>query len=369
MSRVRVAVLGATGHTGRLLVRVLREREHDVIACGRNPESLAKLKGIGVETRTLDVRQRERVHDALTDVDAVANLAGPFLDTGDAAIEAAITRRIPYVDTTGEQAFMYAARAKHHEAARLAEVPIVNAVGFEYAYADLAAHALFPEGGDELHILYRPRHAGGSAGTKKSIARVMASTSRGHENGRLVTQTYASHTHRFATLDGPRDGISFPGGEILTVPSHTPFATIRTYVPGPASRARTWRAIAPLARIALRGAVLDLVERAIDARHEPPDNEKARGEIYLTAQRNGVERHALVATPDPYLATAEIVAEVLDRIRRKPHAYGVIAPAQAVDAADTLDALRRRMPTFRVERLATTTTGAAHPASGDDKPI
>lgn len=371
MDHLRIVVLGATGHTGKLAIDALRARGADVTACGRNRDALARLGD--VETRVVDVRDRGSVHDALRGADGVANLAGPFLDTGHLPVEEAITHRVPYVDTTGEQWFMIQARERHHDRARAHGVPVVNAMAYEYAFADLAAHVHFPDGGDALHVLYRARRAQGSAGTKKSIVRVLASPAHGHEDGRLVPDAPGAHVHRFGTLDGWRDGISFPGGEILTIPNHVPFRTVRTYVPGPADRARATRMIAPLARALLRGPVLRAAEKIVEARHKPPRNDDARGEIYLTAERAGEPaRHALVRTPDPYLATAEMVAEGITRLARRGPIEGkggVLAPAQALDARDVLHALRARMPTFGTHPVEVLPSGVVPPAGADDKPI
>lgn len=361
----RIVVLGATGHTGPMTVAALRARGADVVACGRNRDALAKLDA--AETRIVDVHARDEVRDVLRGADGVANLAGPFLATGHVPIEEAVAQGVPYVDTTGEQAFMLQARERHHASARSAGVPVVNAMAFEYAFADLVTRAHLPDGGETLHVLYRQRGAQGSAGTKKSIVRVLAAPSLGHEKGHLVTTKPGARTHRFGTLDGWRDGISFPGGEILTVPSHTPFRTVRTYVPGPPSRARTVRMLSPLARALLRGPVLRVVERAVDARHEPPRNEQARGEVYLDAGT----RHLLVETPDPYLATGEVVAEGITRLADKgarDQRGGVLAPAEAVDAREVLDALAARMPRFGVRRVEVLPSGVARRFPADDKP-
>jgi len=336
---VKVAVLGATGHTGRLVVRALRERGAEVIACGRDERALAAL---GVEARRVDVGDAASLRSAMREADAVANLAGPFLKTGLGPAREAVARGVPYADTTGEQAFMAAVRRELDAEARRAGVALVSALAYEYAFADLAVRDRWPSGGEALHVLYRNRGAQGSAGTKKSILRVMGAPALGHEDGRLRRVPAARFARVFATDDGPRTGLSFPGGEILTVPRHTPFRTVRTYVP--ARHPRIVRAVAPLARAALRGPLLRAAEAYVDARHREPRNERARGEVHLL----GDERHLVVRTPGPYLATAEVMAEGILALPRSP-ATGALAPAEALPAGAILAAMARRMPEFRVE--------------------
>lgn len=339
---MKVAVLGATGHTGRLTVRALLERKAQVVACGRSAAALDALRAMGAETRIVDARDLASVQAAVRDADAVANLAGPFLATGDAPLRAAIERAIPYADTTGEQAFMHAARRDHHDAAKRAGVAAVNALAYEYAFGDLAVRAHLPEGGDALHVLYRNRGAEGSAGTKKSILRVLGAPALGYEEGHLRPVPAAKFERAFATAQGPRTGISFPGGEILTVPRHTPFRTVRTYVP--ARNARVARLLAPVGRVTMRGPLLRLAERVVDARHRAPRNETARAEVHLVTERARV----VVRTPDPYLATAQVLAEGVLRLPNAA-AGGVLAPAEALPASEMLAAMARRMPEFGVD--------------------
>jgi short subunit dehydrogenase-like uncharacterized protein len=354
----RLAVLGASGHTGRLVVPALLARGATVLACGRDENALAALhEAHGVETARVDVTEAGSVRAALRDADGVANLAGPFLETGPMPIEAALRRGIPYVDTTGEQLFMARARARYHARALEAGAPVVNALAYEYALADLAVAARLPEGGDALHVLYRSRGAQTSAGTKKSMARALASKAFGYEDGRLRPVAAARWRHRFPTDQGPRDGVSFPGGEILTVPRHAPFRTVRTYVPAPRSRALAMRLAAPLARLALRGPVLRAVERRIDRAHVPPRNEDARAEIHLDAR--GPDRRVVVRMGDPYAATAEVCAEGLVRLASgRAKAAGVLSPAEALPAAPLLDALSARIA-LRVESPPAAPTASA----------
>lgn len=325
---MRIAVLGARGHTGRMLVPALESRGAQVAAFGRE----------------VDVRDITSLREALRGADAVVNLAGPFLKTGLAPIEAAIERGIPYVDTTGEQFFMRLARDKYHEDARKAGVPVVNALAYEYALSDLVTRAHLHEGGSSLHVLYRRGGAQGSFGTKASVLRVLGAPMVGYENGRIVRERPAAHTRRF---DG-KTAISFAGGEALTVPRHTPFATVRSYVL--TKRPRVARAAGLLAPIFLRGPILLAAERSVRARHEPPRNDKARSSIVLVTERP--DRAIRLHVGDPYVITAELCAEGVTRLASASRAIGVVSAAEALHANDVLASLETRVGRSWVERLA-----------------
>ncbi|HET6403541.1 MAG TPA: saccharopine dehydrogenase NADP-binding domain-containing protein [Candidatus Thermoplasmatota archaeon] len=324
---MRIAVLGASGHTGRRVVEALRAR-------GAEPLPLARSAG------GPDASDRAAVERAIEGCDAMVNLAGPFLRTGLAPVEAAIARGVPYVDTTGEQAFMARVRERLDAKARDAGVAVVNAMAYEYALGDLAARRFFPEGGDALHVLYRSQ-ASGSAGTKKSVLRVMGAPTLSYEGGRLTRVGSARWQRTFATKDGPRAGVSFAGGEVLTVPRHTPFRTVRTYFA--TKRAAQARALAPLARALLHGPLLAAAERLVDARHREPRNERARGEVHLVREPSG--EHVVVSTPDPYLLTAHVAAEGAVRVAKLGRG-GVLAPAEAFDARDFLEKIQAAVPGF-----------------------
>lgn len=320
-----------------MVVEALSTRGADVVALTR---------------REVDATDRAGVRVAIEGCDAMVDLAGPFLRTGLTPFEAAIDARVPIVDTTGEQAFMLLARERLHARAKDAGVPIVNAMGFEYALGDLAARAHFPDGGEALHVFYRSPGARGSAGTKKSILRVMGAPTRSWEDGRLARVGAARYHRAFETTDGMRTGVSFAGGECVTVPTHTPFRTVRTYI---ATRHTTRaRLLAPLARVALRGPVLRAAERYVDAKHRAPRNEAARGEVHLVREREagaGIREHVVVTTPDPYLATAHIAAEGAMRLVGSTRG-GVLAPAEAYAPSAFLEALAKAMPDFGVDGLS-----------------
>ncbi len=72
---MKIAILGATGRTGLLLVRIALAAGHEVSAVLRDPEKLGELR----PTRTFiaDVRSPRELEPALAGVDAVVGCIGP----------------------------------------------------------------------------------------------------------------------------------------------------------------------------------------------------------------------------------------------------------------------------------------------------
>jgi uncharacterized protein YbjT (DUF2867 family) len=71
---MKIAVVGATGMTGRRVIAALRVRGHTTVATGRNPAKLAEL-GDDIEWRIGDFDRPETLPKALAGVDAVAYVA------------------------------------------------------------------------------------------------------------------------------------------------------------------------------------------------------------------------------------------------------------------------------------------------------
>lgn len=63
---MKIAVTGATGQLGRLVLEKLKNENVDVVALARNTE---KAQDLGVEVRAFDYDQREHMEDALAGVD------------------------------------------------------------------------------------------------------------------------------------------------------------------------------------------------------------------------------------------------------------------------------------------------------------
>src|SRR5215470_18933838 len=134
-----VAVFGAAGHTGRFVVSELRRRGLTPILSGRDA---AKLNAIaeahpGSEARVASVDDPASLDRAISGAAAVINCAGPFMDTAAPLIEAAIRRRIHYLDVTAEQQVVLAAFERFADAARGAGVVIAPAMAFYGGLGDL----------------------------------------------------------------------------------------------------------------------------------------------------------------------------------------------------------------------------------------
>lgn len=142
-----VAVLGANGHTGRFVVAELLRRGLQPIAIGRSAKRLAEagFPERGVECREAAVEDDAALDGALAGAGAVINCAGPFMDTADAVVRAALRAGIHYLDVTAEQPSVQATLDRHEAAAGKAGVAVIPAMGFYGGLADLLVAAAMDE--------------------------------------------------------------------------------------------------------------------------------------------------------------------------------------------------------------------------------
>ena len=252
-----LAVLGATGFTGRLVLDEARRASVPVRLVGRRREALEELARGGEEVRVADARDREALAAAFDGTFAVVSLAGPFLAVGFAPVGAAIDAGAHYVDTTGEQEF--ARRVYDEWGPRAADrgVVLLTAFGFDYVPGDVAAR-LAGEGlepVEEIAVAYSVTAMRTSRGTRRTVASGLGRPHLAYERGERVPSRFGATTRHVRFPFGERTVLEWPGTEPLTVPRHTDVRTVRSYFRAPAAAGKAsaaGRLLGPLARLGAR---------------------------------------------------------------------------------------------------------------------
>src|SRR5215218_7938177 len=100
MAAQRIAVYGATGHTGRFVIAELLRRGFAAVAVARDDRRLAVsgFREQGIATRAATIDEPAALDSAFAGAAAVINCAGPFLDTAAAIAAAALRAGIHYLD-------------------------------------------------------------------------------------------------------------------------------------------------------------------------------------------------------------------------------------------------------------------------------
>jgi short subunit dehydrogenase-like uncharacterized protein len=343
----RLVLYGATGHTGRLVAAALQTVADTLVLAGRDRARLDALAGSlegDVRVAVAPAHDEAALARAFEGAAVVVSCAGPFSQMGEPVVRAAIAAGADYLDSTGEQAFMREVYEHYESAARRRGVCVVNGHAFEIAVGDwAAARAAGRLGGDEpldeIIVGYALDHMRPTRGTQLSVAE---SLSRGgvlwdHDRWRAVAPAAEARTLSFPEL-GERATVSFPSGEVITVPRHLEVRRVQTFISlGAGAAARLGAGGARLLGSALPALVASplasyLRSRVGARRTAPPDRSATRFAIAARARRGFEEAQVAVSGGDPYALTAGLLrAAAVSLLARRPdrRPVGVLAPSQA----------------------------------------
>lgn len=350
----RIVLLAATGYTGRLVAAELAAGPDDFVLTARSADRVARLgAGLGgAPTAVVDVTRPESLRATIAAGDVVINCAGPFTELGEPVVKAAIQAGAHYLDTTGEQRFMHRIERQYHAAAREAGVAVVNAMAFEFALGDaacaLAAAGL--EGVREIDVVYGIGSMQSSRGTRRSVLRVLATRGLSCREGELREEPTGARRRR-VTLDGrERRAVSFPAGEVLTVPRYLSVRRVDGWMLMGARAARWLPRLAPAVPAVAR-LLIPLADPLLSRGPDGPTPEQRRQSRFTiraeAVAEDGRRSFVTVEGTDPYGVTAAIVVAGARRALTGPARTGVLAPSQLVEPAALLNGLADRKLEWR----------------------
>jgi hypothetical protein len=308
-----IALLGATGYTGKLVAAELSRRGLPHRLGGRNPGKLATVPSEG-ERFVLDVGESTRLDEFLDGATALISTVGPFIRLGMPAVEAAARNAVPYVDSTGEQQFMADVYDKFADAT----VPIVPGCGFDFIPGDLAAAIAMADLGGEVsevavHTQATPIPSRGTARTTVEMAETLSSE---------------GSVRRVPFPDGVRTGIEFPFGDV-PLARHAAGARVVTTMVMPGMAAPVIRRLS-----GVLPKLGPIVERLPEG---PSPRMRARAKFRILAEALGPAGRAAVLCEgrDVYGLTARFLVAAAQKVSGS----GAMAPAEALDPVPFLDAI------------------------------
>ncbi len=332
-----VAVFGASGHTGRFVVAELMRRGLRPIPIGRDAARLAAsgFQDRGLETRTANVKDPASLDRALAGVAAVINCAGPFLDTAEPVVAAALRAQAHYLDVSAEQLSALAIFEGFAASALDAKIAVVPAMGFYGGLGDLLATSAMGdwESADEIRIgialdSWRPTLGTRLTGQRNTAPRLVIT------GGKLTPMGNPPLTSAwtFPRPFGVQDVVELPLTETVVIGRHLQVSSLHTHLN-----------LAPLRDLR-------------DSTTPPPqavDETGRSAQIFLVEVivRNGMKtRRAIARGRDIYAFTAPLVVEAALRILNGvARGVGVLAPGEIFDAPGFLAALVSECPNFECE--------------------
>lgn len=317
-----IAVVGATGHTGRFVLDELERRGLRAILVARDEDALATAAAAyaGSVARVASTDDAESLDRALAGAAAVIHCAGPFIDTALPVVDAALRAKIPYLDVTAEQNAVQAVLGRDADARR-AGVTVLPAAAFYGGLADLLATSLLDDSRavDDITVAvaldsWHPTKGTRITGARNTAQRLIV------RDGILQSLENPPPRGSWAFPDpfGNQDVMMLPFSETILLSQHLKATTIES-----------WINLTPLR---------DVRDPATPP-PQPSDEQGRSSQTFLmdVVVRTGDQRRqATVSGRDMYAVSAPIVVEALQRLlasdrtdRTGVRALGDIFPARS----------------------------------------
>jgi short subunit dehydrogenase-like uncharacterized protein len=334
---------GATGYTGVLLAEEAVWRGHKPLLAGRSAEKLQSLaERLGLEYVVIGLNDHETLVRALSGVELVLHVAGPFSQTSQPMLRACLAVGAHYLDMTGEIP-VFENTYTHDEAAKEKGVALISGVGFDVIPTDCLAKYVADKvpDADTLEIAI---HAitNASPGTTKTQLEIVAGGGLARRNGILVPYPLGSGARRIRFTHGEQPVLAAPLADLSTAYRTTGVPNITAYIVPPAPQ---WFSLAtplfPLLRSLFTNArVRRLLGTLIEKTVKGPSAEhrqNARSYIWArAANTRGDTAQAWLETIEAYQFTAVAGIHSVERVLDS-NLGGALTPAQAFGADFVLE--------------------------------
>lgn len=372
-----ILVFGATGFTGRMVVSDLVQRGLPVRIAGRSQERLERLSDThgGLEWAIADVNDPPSVGRAAEGASVLVTTVGPYTWWGEIAANAAIEQAIPYIDITGEPAFVREIFEVYGPRAAAVGTAMLTAMGYDYVPGNLAGALALEAAGDAARSVDIGYFLTGdttrdlrslSGGTLRSLrASGSAKQFRWH-NGSLQSERSAKRVLKFELEGRELSAISIGSSEHLALPRlHPRLQTVNVGLGwfGPASRAVS-AASAISEQVERLPLVGGLIARTTGDRDHPPETkspakpagpsdkkmDQSRGRFVAVARdASGAELASVrMESPNPYGLTGKLVGWAAERAAAgEIEGTGALGPVEAFG----LEPLRAACASFGLREI------------------
>lgn len=223
---------GATGFVGEAIARLAVEYYFEPILAGRDQVRLEKLGiELGVNYRTFDLSDPNRIQQALKGVAVVVNCAGPFIYTFKPMVEACLHTGTHYLDLTGEIP-VYEALAARDAEAKANEIMLLPGAGFDVVPTDCLALHLKQRLPSATHLALAfttEGPAGLPPGTQRTIIEMIPYGNHIRHNGQLEVTKQAASTRLIDFGQGSVEATQIQWGDVFTAYYSTGIPNIEDY--------------------------------------------------------------------------------------------------------------------------------------------
>jgi short subunit dehydrogenase-like uncharacterized protein len=329
-------IYGATGYTGKLMVRRALDIGLHPVLGGRSESKLAVMaQHLGLEYRVAHLADPGRLDAALRGIHVVLHAAGPFSATWCPMVDACLRSGTHYLDITGEIRVIEALVQRDAEA-RKRKIMIMPAVGFDVVPSDcLVAHLA-------RRLPGACRLALGLAGlrfmTRGSARTLLEAVDLGvvRRNGVITPVPLGSLQRRFDYGGGARLSLNISWGDVVTAYYTTGIPNIETYYEATpmvqavltAGRYFGWL-LSSTPWQALLSALADIVPEG------PTEEERASSKMVIVAEAadgRGRRVTSRLHTPEAYSLTGTTALTIARRALQGDSECGFQTPARVYGA-------------------------------------
>jgi hypothetical protein len=309
----------------------------NAVLVGRDADRLSRLASEypQFEVRVACLNNASSLDRALAGASLVIHCAGPFIDTANPVIEAALRAHAHYLDVSAEQRVTLATFEHFAEAARAAGVVLLPSMGFFGALGDLVATAAMSDwvSADEIRVAvamdsWKPTRGTRLTGEKNPGPRsVFSRNMLTPLNGQLPSLCW-----QFDSPFGMQEVVPFPLTETILISRHLRSPEVHAFLN--------------------RTAIDDIHNPNTPAPTAADESGRSDQRFFLEAvvRKGDEERRASVAGQDIYAITAPLVVGAAQQIlNHGVKSNGALAAGEAFNAGQFLRALAVNPPSLEFE--------------------
>jgi len=174
--KYEIIVYGATGFTGQICCKYLRDNYSDLAwaMAGRNQDKLEQLKSnfnLDCDVVVADGADLQALRSLASQAKVVLSTAGPFARYGSLLVQACVEEGAHYTDITGENHWVRGLIDKHHAEAASKGIRIIPSCGYDSIPSDLGAFFTISQFNKPVSRVdvYHEAQGGASGGTTETI--------------------------------------------------------------------------------------------------------------------------------------------------------------------------------------------------------
>jgi short subunit dehydrogenase-like uncharacterized protein len=315
----KLLIYGATGYTGTLIAHEAARKGLDFEIAGRSENKLATLAAeLGVPYHVFSVDNLQGWENSLKGKTALLNIAGPFSETADQAMKAAIRFKVHYIDITAEVDIYRLAETKD-AAAQAAGIMILSGAGLFATYDPLVLHTV-KRVKNPVSLRVAFKYSGGfTPGSVASASNIMNAGILMRKNG-ILEKFPEAKPAAFDFGSGPEEAFPLPLGGVVISYKSTGIPDIEEY--------------------------FLMAQAAVSADTESKnDSHGSEGNSQIIAEVTGADGtvvRTMAEMPGGYMPTVFSAIEIVSRVLSGKYKAGFQSPASAYgkELLDTLTSVK-----------------------------